>query len=562
MRFILPILFFLACANILFGQVIVDSSVVKDVIITNVQVINTGDHEGSPMLVHDQLMYVKFIQKSKKERPKKGEFVFDLYASTIVNDAYTKPEKLGESLNSEFVEGPGSFYKKDNTIYFTRSNIEKSKKNKKIKKLRVYQSQWDGTDWKAAELVPFLLGDFNFCHPAVDDNSQLMILASDMPGGFGGMDLYYCVREDSTWSKPVNMGPNVNSEKHEIFPTLDNEELFFSVQNDSTGLDIYHINFYDRLSEFPVALTAPINSDFDDFGLVLNQNKREGYFTSSRPGGKGKDDIYRLRFPNEIFKRKTDSLWVNITVIDKLKLEGVVDAELKLTKLDLLKSYMADGVNIDFTEEDVVFKLKTDSIESKPVALSGEGSAFIPLENDEQYLVSVSAKGYETAKMIFIVGKLQSDWTILLNPIEEEVPVVVEEPVEVVKEETFVIPTKKGESVVFENIYYRTNSAIIEQGAAAELDQLVEAMKTNPKMRVQLSAHTDAIGNEIYNQILSDQRAESAKRYLTKRGIRSSRIVALGFGESRIRNHCKEGVKCSKEEHRFNRRTDVKILEN
>jgi outer membrane protein OmpA-like peptidoglycan-associated protein len=120
---------------------------------------------------------------------------------------------------------------------------------------------------------------------------------------------------------------------------------------------------------------------------------------------------------------------------------------------------------------------------------------------------------------------------------------------------------KKGSVLVFDNIFYDYNSHDIKQGSAAELDQLVAAMVSNPSIKVQLSSHTDSRGESLYNQILSDKRAESAKSYLVNRGISESRVVAIGFGESRIRNRCEDGVKCTEEEHQFNRRTEVKIVE-
>jgi outer membrane protein OmpA-like peptidoglycan-associated protein len=124
------------------------------------------------------------------------------------------------------------------------------------------------------------------------------------------------------------------------------------------------------------------------------------------------------------------------------------------------------------------------------------------------------------------------------------------------------ISTKIGDVSVLDNIDYDLNSHKIKSGAAKGLDELLEIMQMRTNLKVQLSAHTDSRGSESFNQELSDMRAISARNYLINRGIESFRISALGFGESRIRNHCVEGADCTEEEHRFNRRTEVKILDN
>ena len=119
-----------------------------------------------------------------------------------------------------------------------------------------------------------------------------------------------------------------------------------------------------------------------------------------------------------------------------------------------------------------------------------------------------------------------------------------------------------GEIVVFDNIYYDKNSAAIKVGAAKELDALAKAMSSKEDMKIELSAHTDSRGTSSYNQELSLKRAISAKNYLVAKGILESRIKAYGNGEGNIRNQCTNGVKCSEEQHEYNRRTEVKILSN
>ncbi|NNE26848.1 MAG: OmpA family protein, partial [Saprospiraceae bacterium] len=119
---------------------------------------------------------------------------------------------------------------------------------------------------------------------------------------------------------------------------------------------------------------------------------------------------------------------------------------------------------------------------------------------------------------------------------------------------------KVGSIITFNNIYYSYNSYSIEEGAAYELDALAEYLANNPNVRIELVAHTDARGYSEYNQNLSKKRASAAKDYLILKGIDAQRIKFNGKGETEIRNHCKNGVQCSDEDHNYNRRTEVIIL--
>ena len=122
------------------------------------------------------------------------------------------------------------------------------------------------------------------------------------------------------------------------------------------------------------------------------------------------------------------------------------------------------------------------------------------------------------------------------------------------------LPEHSGEFTVLENILYEFNQYELNENAMKELDRLADHMLANPEIIIELSAHTDCRGGEIYNQLLSEKRAKRAKEYLVDKGIDEKRIAALGYGESRLRNHCIDGLKCDESEHAINRRTEVKVI--
>ncbi len=141
-----------------------------------------------------------------------------------------------------------------------------------------------------------------------------------------------------------------------------------------------------------------------------------------------------------------------------------------------------------------------------------------------------------------------------MSPLSQEVK---EESIE----DLLPLDTTPGSKLVIENIYYKYDSYEISDSAVAELDLLAIFMKNNHEVKIMLEAHTDCRGTDAYNLSLSHKRAVSAKRYLEKKGVESGRILTLGYGEKKLRNHCKDGVKCSEEEHRYNRRTEVIVVE-
>ncbi len=204
------------------------------------------------------------------------------------------------------------------------------------------------------------------------------------------------------------------------------------------------------------------------------------------------------------------------------------------------------------------------------------------LSPKNNYIITASSEGYETTTFVYSVGTYGDKLDIILEPKAAPEPVVhrpvMRKPAPVVKppsstvhtpsttkpiktaSEKIFIPREKGAVVVFDNVYYGSNSVTLLSGSAKELDALADVMLLNAAMKVQLGAHTDSRGEANYNLMLSEERALSAKQYLIERGINPSRIKTRGYGESQVRNKCTNGTPCTQKEHEYNRRTEVKIL--
>ncbi|MEM8909591.1 MAG: flagellar motor protein MotB, partial [Bacteroidota bacterium] len=240
---------------------------------------------GNPFL---ELYYLDAKPVDKTEC---GEYVFGA------------PKKFSNDLNSKFHEAAVTFNNDQTQLYFTRNNYVKGKPGKSddgIVKLKVFSATKTGDNkWGDMEGLPFNSDEYSVAHPTLTPDGNRLYFASDMPGGFGGMDLYLSEKENGRWGPPLNLGPSINTEGQEIFPYYDaRERLYFSSdgQIGLGGLDIYYMEDKGDSEWGPIEnLGYPINTISDDFGIVFNEEGTCGFLTSDRDGGAGRDDIYSFK---------------------------------------------------------------------------------------------------------------------------------------------------------------------------------------------------------------------------------------------------------------------------
>ena len=232
---------------------------------------------------------------------------------------YGRPEKFPK-LNDKFHEAAVTFTPDQNEIFFTANNYE-GNSDDGTRKLKVYSATHEGEGkWSDLVSLPFNSDEYSVAHPSLTIDGNRLFFASDMPGGFGGMDIYYSDLESGRWGPPTNLGPEINTEGHEIFPYYGpNGRLYFSSdgQIGLGGLDIFYIiDKGEGEWSAPENMGFPINTIADDFGIIFNEEGTCGYFSSDRDGGTGRDDIYsfiKTAAPVEIFVYDEDT---------KLPLEG------------------------------------------------------------------------------------------------------------------------------------------------------------------------------------------------------------------------------------------------
>lgn len=524
------ILLITLCACSLYGQV--GKKTIFQV--KNVS-INSELAEFGPAFYNESgILYASELNGSGKDKwpPRNAPYLdinYAAYGNTSDMSFLNTPIKL-EGLNSRLHEGTVSFSSNFQTMYFT-ANYPKGTNG--INRLRLMVARWFDKKWTNVTELPFNNPDYSVGHPALSPDNKILYFVSDMPGGYGGMDIYMVRELPTGWSQPENLGTTINTADNEAFPFVSSDgTLYFSSNhNGAGGLDVYYSRPAGNGSwAAPTALPAPINSSADDFGFIIKPNNSAGYFASNRSGGKGNDDIYSFTTTNA--QPAAVSCIVKGRVYEKGTNAGVVNALAKL--------------------------INTKTSETEVATSDASGNFTFAVDPDTDYTLYVSKKGYFTEVRTF--STKGRDCSLPINqdiPLDISVSRVPDEPVTIISGGGSTRPDLP--LPVINNIYYDFDKWDIRPDAATELDKIVAFMKENPDISIELLSHTDSRGKAEYNLELSQKRAQAAVSYVVNKGIPSNQISSRGMGETKPVNKCKDGVKCTEEEYQENRRTEFVV---
>lgn len=514
---------------------------------------------------------------------------------------YGTPEKFHPEINTRFHDGPATFTTDFTEIYFTRNNLINGRAGRNaegIVGLKIFKGRLE-KDGKVQDMtgLPFNSDEYDICHPTLSQDGTKMFFAANIPGGFGGMDIYVSYMENGRWAPPANLGPRINTEGNEVFPfTHQDGSLFFASdgQTGLGGLDIYVAKENAGSWTLPQNLGFPINSNKDDFGLIFNPEKTHGYFVSDRDGGVGRDDIYSFtKFAVTVevlvFDKRTGKPLPNATVTSSCfgdrkfntGANGRVTLELPLNKscnfLGMLDKYIDNTVSTTTRgyaagstllvqiplDQPLEFNVAVTVIEdgnkkgipnarvtiesdcgqpAQTLSTDANGLVTFALREECSYMVKVTGDGYFTGSGTVTTRGLQQSQNLALSiPLK---PYMADKPLK----------------FAIENIYYDFNKWNIREDASTGLYTLLKLLEENPDLIVEVGSHTDARGSKKYNNRLSSRRAESVVRWLVDHNIPKERLTFKGYGESEPVNNCKDNVKCPEEDHQRNRRTEFRVV--
>lgn len=449
----------------------------------------------------------KNVRLNSKKNPWTGKSFLDLYFLQKDEEGrWLPPASLKGHVNGQYHEGPAAFTKDGNVTFFTRSNYYKGtvrKSSKNINNLKIFRAELIDGKWKNLEEMPFCSDEYSVGHPSLAPDERTLYFVSDMPGGYGGTDIYLSFFDGGKWSPPMNLGPVINTPGNEMFPYSHEDGSFYfasNAHNSMGGLDVFVTSYEGKKWLRPENLNYPLNSSRDDFAYIM-QNDSVGLISSTRSDT---DRVYQ-------FTKRPPTFKIEGTVADGKTKSPLAGATVKI-------------------------------LGNKRILLSTDksGKYSSDLEPGSNYLVLASQKGYfsHSVDINTAAEKYSKTFIVDFNLTE----MVIERP------------------IVLENIYYDLDKWEIRADAAKELDKLVRVLNDNPTINIELSSHTDSRAGDQYNLILSDKRAKAAVDYIITRGISAARLTWKGYGESKLVNKCNNNITCTEEEHQQNRRTEFKVI--
>lgn len=428
----------------------------------------------------DQIYYTSTTEKATGDKKSeitgmKNADVF--FSKKNEKGEWERPEPVEGELNTEFDEGIVAFSPDAQTMYLTKARRELNAPTS----VEIYTSTRSDAKWSAPvkfEITADTLSTFG--HPAVSPDGEYLYFVSDMPGGYGGKDIWRISPKERQGSL-VNLGPDINTEGNDDFPYVRSDgSLYFSSDGHPGmgGLDIFRATAIGDPADLRWKVENmgfPINSAGDDFGITFGKGE-DGFFSSNRGDARGYDHIYSFEYDP-----------VRITI------EGLVmDKDEEPVKNAIIRIVGNDGSN------------------QKEVARD-DGSFSFALQRGVKYVMLAGAKGYLNQKQEFASDSTMEDANYWVE---------------------FILPSISKPSVV-ENIFYDYDKADLRPESKTALNELIAVLHDNPNVTIEMASHTDRWGSDAYNINLSERRAKSVVDYLVENGISRDRLQPHGYGKSR-----------------------------
>ena len=402
---------------------------------------------------------------------------------------FPEGEEMPEPFNINDNEGGATITADNNTLYYTVCQFDKVSR---YLNCDICFSEYRNDEWqKIMNAGTRINKPLSWeSQPSLSADGTILFFVSDRPGGYGGYDIYKTMRYNGgEWSYPVNLGPLINTTGNEKSPFIhpDGKTLYFS-SDGWMGVGGYDI-FYTRLQDDgtfrkPDNLGYPINSIDDEVGFFVSTDGTRGFFASNKLKERGGWDLYSFELYDKARPEKV--LFIKGTIKDESSFEPI-KARIELENVDTKK-------------------IKEVPLDSN----TGNYVAVAPFNND--YIMTIKKEGY-----VYESKYISKVDTIFKKPATVDMEI---KPIELAK------------SYRINDIYFAFNSYELTPESKVVLDQLIEFLELNPAIHIQIQGHTDAIGNDAVNLVLSDNRAKSVYNYLITRKVVTNRLTYKGIGEA------------------------------
>lgn len=451
-------------------------------IINPIKEINSRESDYSPVFVGGRDNEVIFTSTRRAATGKRnsmitGQKYADLFRATfsVQRQRWEQPQLLEENLmiNTGDEEGAATLSSTGEQMIFTRSRYDKTQSLG----TELYSTSQSRGSWSEPIKIQLVGDSLIAAHPSLSQDGSVLYFVSDMPGGYGGKDIWKAERSGGTFTNPVNLGPEINTPGDEMFPFIrDNGELYFSsnYHMGMGGLDIFKAVQDENGVWIVENMGYPVNSPSDDFGIAFVTGENKGMFTSNRKGSRG-DDIYEFVVPPKIFR-------VEGEVFDKENGTHIDGATVRIIG--------TDGTSL---------RLRTQN-----------GKFQMTLKPETEYIFAAFKDGYlrdkASANTIGLEDSKNFRFDLYLTPTDAPVNL--------------------------ENINYEFGSWELLPESKTALDTLIATLIFNPTITIEIMSHTDHVGSDQFNFELSQKRAQSVVDYLIEKGISPQRLVAKGYGET------------------------------
>lgn len=478
------------------------------------QAINTDLPEYSPALTTDEqtIIFTRKIPQMDGRGMTTNRYHEDFFTSHYRDGVWKLASNMGSPINTNGNEGAQSLSADGRHLFFTACNRDDG-----FGSCDLYFSQRTGNEWsRPVNMGPVVNSPVWDSQPGISPDGRTLFFSSARRGSIGKMDIWYTTRdEQGNWTQPRNIGPVINTAGREMSPFIhpDNQTLYFASDGHlgMGGLDI----FYSRRDangnwSKPVNLGYPINTYGDEFSLIVGAGGVNAYFASDQPGGFGDTDIYHFELYEEARPRPVTYM------------RGVIYDKESLRRLQ---------ANFELTD------LESGQVIVHSLSDPRSGEFLVAIPTGRPLGLNVSHPGFLFFSEHFSYQETRTG----ADPYLRDIPLQ---------------PIRAGEAVVLRNIFFDTGKFDLKPASEIELKKLLELMQRNPQMKIEISGHTDNVGTYAYNLELSKNRARSVMNYLLNAGIEKARLTYEGYADTKPvdTNETDSG-------RANNRRTEFKIIE-
>ncbi len=503
--------------------------------------INTSFAEHSPIISADN-RFLYFTSRrpldEDSRRDRDGGFFEDIYVSEQQNGIWLKAKSVGEPLNTNDHDATIGLSPDGQTMYVYRSDGNGD----------IFESVLEGDHWtEALEVEGEINSPYRESSACVSFDGKKLYFVSDqeLTGAMGGTDIYVSeLQGDKTWGTPRNLGPAVNTkyDEEQVFLMPDGKTMYFSSQGHNTmgGFDIFvtSLQANGKWSR-PKNIGPPMNTPGDDVFYSSTASGKYAYYSSAAEGGFGGSDIYKITYLSPVYSSAMDGEDPLIaSQVEPIKeTESVKQMEIKTIRLTIVKGMIRDAVSkkaveanieiVDNEKNEIVFVTRSNS---------ATGNYLLSLPSGKNYGIAVHQKGYMFHSENFDIPPAQ-DYTEISKDIE-------------------MLNIKVGSKVILKNIFFDSGKSTLRSTSQPEIDRIAEFMKRYKTVKIKINGHTDNIGDNAGNKILSQSRAEAVMQALVSKGVNRTRVKAEGFGENQpiADNKTEEG-------RQQNRRVEFEILQ-